>query len=241
MGSLFLRAEAARQQVLSLVTGVFPTAQQLVIQNIDQVLDSRGTVGTIAAIGFLWSATGFFRSLCRNVNRAWPRARSRSLVRGGLLALIMVAGLAAFLILWFLFLGVVDLLTHLDLPHWDRVSSYTPFIHAVLARVIPWLLTFALFLVLYRWVPQVDVHWRAAIWSALAATVAWRIATAGFAWYVSSGLSRYRLVYGSLGSVVALTFWIYLTSLIILFGAHLSAAIHYVQRANTRRSAEPPG
>ena len=190
MGSLFLRAEAAREQVLSLVTGLFPTAQDLVIQNIEQVLELRGTVGTIAAAGFLWSATGFFRSLFRNVNRAWPGGRSRSLVGGRLLGLIVVAGLAAFLILWLLSIGVLDLLSHLSLPYWDRVSSYTPLIHAMLSRVIPWLLTFLLFVVLYRWVPLTDVDWAAATWSGLVATIAWRVATAGFAWYVGSGLSR---------------------------------------------------
>ena len=234
MGSLFLRAEAARQQVLSLVTGLFPTAQDLVIRNIEQALESRGTVGTIAAAGFLWSATGFFRSLFRNVNRAWPGARSRSLVGGRLLGLIMVAGLAAFLILWLLCIGVLDLLSHLNLPYW----SYTPLIHAMLSRVIPWILTFVLFVVLYRWVPLTDVDWRAATWSALVATIAWRVATAGFAWYLSSGLSKYRLVYGSLGSIVALMFWIYVTSGIVLFGAHLSAAIHYVRRMRTDDGAE---
>jgi len=239
MGSLFLRAEEVRQQVLSFATGLIPTAQELVTQNIEQVLHLRGTVGTLAAIGFLWSATGFFMSLSRNVSRAWPRARSRSFIRGRLLALIMVVALAAFLLFWFLFLGLVGLLSHLNLPYWDRVANYRPIVHAVLSRVVPWVLSLLLFTVLYRWVPQIDVDWRAAVWSALAATIAWRIATVGFGWYLSSGLSKYHLVYGSLGSVVALMFWIYLTSWIILFGAHLGAAIQYVGRAKGHNSEDP--
>ena len=44
-------------------------------------------------------------------------------------------------------------------------------------------------------------------------------------WYVSSGLGRYQLIYGSLGAIVALLFVIYLLAIITLFGAHLSAAI----------------
>lgn len=241
VGSLVLQAGEARRQVLSFVTGVFPTAHDLVSRNIQQVLDLRGTVGTIAAIGFLWSTTGFFGGLCRNINRAWPRARSRSMVQGRLLAVMMVAGLGAFLLLWLVFFGVLDLLARLDLPYWDRVVGYGPLVRAVLSRVIPWVLTSALFLVLYRWVPRTDVSWRAAGWSAVAAAVAWRIATAGFAWYVSSGLSMYRLVYGSLGSLVALMFWIYLTSCIILFGAHLGAAIHYSERMRADDGGEPHG
>ena len=51
------------------------------------------------------------------------------------------------------------------------------------------------------------------------------IATDGFSWYLSSGIVRYELVYGSLGTVVALMLWIYIGVLITLFGAHLSAAV----------------
>jgi len=239
VGSLVLRGDQARQQVLSFVTGIFPTAQELVTQNIEQVLSLRGPVGAIAAIGFLWSATGFFLVLCRNVNRAWPRARKRSVVQGRLLAIAMVASLGGFVVLWLISMGTLDLLARLDPPYWDRVAGLGPLIRAMFSRVLPWLLTYLLFLVLYRWVPRIDVPWSAAGLSALAASVAWRIATAGFAWYVSSGLSRYRLVYGSLGSVVALMFWIYLTSWVTLFGAHLGAAIHYSRRMRFAGDAEP--
>jgi len=42
---------------------------------------------------------------------------------------------------------------------------------------------------------------------------------------LTGGLVSYELVYGSLGTVVALLFWIYLSATITLFGAHLSAVI----------------
>ena len=57
------------------------------------------------------------------------------------------------------------------------------------------------------------------------ATLAGEIATNGFTWYLSSGIVQYELVYGSLGAIVALMLWIYIGALIILFGAHLGAAI----------------
>jgi membrane protein len=71
----------------------------------------------------------------------------------------------------------------------------------------------------------VEVKWSAAFWAALVVAVAWELAANAFAWYVGSGLARYRVVYGSLGTVVALLFWIYLSAWIIIFGAHLSAAV----------------
>jgi membrane protein len=69
------------------------------------------------------------------------------------------------------------------------------------------------------------VRWWEAFWGALVATLAGEIATRGFTWYLSSGIVQYELVYGSLGAIVALMLWIYIGGWIVLFGAHLSAAV----------------
>ncbi len=63
--------------------------------------------------------------------------------------------------------------------------------------------------------------------------VAWVLLNNGFAWYLSSGLSQYQLVYGSLGTIVALLFWVYLTGTIVLIGAHLTASIQHARRKHT--------
>jgi membrane protein len=90
--------------------------------------------------------------------------------------------------------------------------------------VIPRLLVFLALLGLYRWVPNTQVRWTEAFWGALIATPAGEIVTNGFAWYLSTGLARFELVYGSLGTVVVLMLWIYIDALVVLFGAHISAA-----------------
>lgn len=91
---------------------------------------------------------------------------------------------------------------------------------------------FLLFTALYRWVPSVDVRWKANLGGALFASIAWKVATGGFNWYLRSGLGRYKLVYGSLGAIVALLFLIFIISLITLFGAHLCAAIDQEEKEN---------
>jgi membrane protein len=83
-----------------------------------------------------------------------------------------------------------------------------------------------LFWAIYYFVPTTNVSRRASITGGLIAGIAWQLLNRGFTWYLSSGLSKYRLIYGSLGTVVALLFWIYLTATILLLGAHLTASIH---------------
>ena len=65
----------------------------------------------------------------------------------------------------------------------------------------PWVLTFLMFLALYKWTPGLVVKWRAAAWGAVFSTVVWELAKIAFAWYLSSGLSRFDVLYGSLSTI----------------------------------------
>jgi membrane protein len=124
---------------------------------------------------------------------------------------------------------ILNVLSRFRVPLVDIESLYGTPVWTVISDLLPLFFIFFLFLALYRWVPSAEVKWSAALWAALVVAVAWELAADAFAWYVGSGLARYRIVYGSLGAVVALMFWIYLSSWIIIFGAHLGAAI--VRRA----------
>jgi membrane protein len=94
-----------------------------------------------------------------------------------------------------------------------------------LTNSISWLLSFLAYLGLYRWLPHTNVRWASAFWGAVFSATALKIAISVLTWYLSSGLNRYQLVYGSLGAVIALLIMIYITSVITLFGAHFTAAI----------------
>jgi membrane protein len=235
IGSYILESEQVQQQVLAFVGEALPASQDLVAQNIQQVLRLRGAVGLAGTVGLLWSASSVFTALVRNVNRAWQDAEPRSFLKGRLVALLMVGILVGLLIASFFFSTLFGLLTRFNVPLLGDVSIYDTFAWALLSRLVPWMLIFAMFQGLYRWVPNTEVKWSEAFWGALVAASAWEIIKTGFGWYLSSGLSRYQLVYGSLGAVIALMLWIYLAGLVILFGAHLSAAITRYNRSKKKR------
>jgi len=221
-GSYFLDSRQMYETVTELVQRTVPTSTQVISENLREVLDARETVGMIGLVTLLWSASGVFTNLAYNINLAWPRARRRSFLQRRLLGVRMIGGLGGLLILSIILDWLSKLLSFMNIAN---VSFYNLSLWRLSSGVASWLTVFLLFLALYRWIPAVYVRWRAACWGALFATTAWKIATAGFVWYVTSGLGRYQLVYGSLGAIVALLFLIYLISIITLFGAHLSAAV----------------
>ena len=235
-GSVVLKNPQVQQLVLDFVTEALPAAKDLVQKNIEHMLDIRGAIGLVGTIGLLWTAIAVFTVLARNVNLAWRDAGARNFLKGRLVALGMAGSLLG--LLWILSLFLITLfnfLPQLSMPFLGDVSIYRTLLWRILSRLLPWLLMYVMFLLLYWWVPNTEVKWSEANWGALVATFAWEINRAGFIWYLNSGLARYQLIYGSLGALVALMLWIYASSLIALFGAHLSAAIAHHNRPKNEK------
>ena len=224
-GSFVLESEQVQEQVLDFAAEVFPVSQPLIAKNIQSLLELRGTASVVALVGLLWSATGVLTVLAYNINRAWPEARPRNFVKSRLVALGMFVGLVVLLALSSIASTVLDVLSRFRVPLWGgQAINETP-LWAALSSVVLRLFAFLALVGLYRWVPNTTVRWREAFWGALVATLAGQIATKAFTWYLSSGFVHYELVYGSLAAIVALMLWIYVNGLIVLFGAHLSAAV----------------
>jgi membrane protein len=234
VGSFFLEGEEVQARVVQSVTRFVPISQEVIRSNVDQVVKQRGTVGLAGLVGLFWSGTAVFTILLNHLTSAWPRAEERGFVKRRLLGTVM--GVFGVVI-------VVLTLTFISAPLFallGRIGVGLPFIDQFLGRAIviavPVVVTFLMFTTLYRWGPNTEVRWREALWPALFVAVMWQIARRVFTWYVSSGLVQYRLVYGSLGAVVALLLWIYISSVLILFGAHLSAAIGRRRRETRGRT-----
>lgn len=225
VASSFLREEAAFQQAVNFVSQAIPVSRQLIARNLETALERRTTVGSIGFISALWSATNAFATLSQHVNRAWEQAQSPGFIRKRLLGLAMVGALVLLLLLSMIATTALQFLpASLQLPI-GEIDLFGRTFWQVGTRVAQPLLTMLLLVNLYRWVPDTDVHWKPALWAGGFATVGWEVIRIGFTSFLSSGLLRYDLVYGSLAAVVALQFWIYLGAIILLIGAHLNAAI----------------
>jgi membrane protein len=228
-GSYFLD----RTQVFNLVTQfiqqALPISRQLITENLQEVLDARGTAGILSILTLLWSASGMFTNLAYNINLAWSKAGRRNFLQNRLVGLWMIVGLIGLIVLSLVLSWITQRLPHMDLAHASPASL-------LLLRVVSafgsWLMIFVLFFTLYHWIPTRRVKWSSTLWGALLASLAWKGVTAGFTWYLGSRFGSYQLVYGSLGAIVAFLFLIYIISFITLFGAHLSAAIEGWERDN---------
>ena len=235
--SSVLENEDVQQRILNLIEEFLPAAQQLIKANIEQALNVRGTVQIVSTIGLLWAASGVFNALAHSINRAWHTAPQRNFLFGRLVALAMVAALTGLMIVWIVFTTAFSLLPLFEIPLFGGIVIYDTFAWRILSWFIPWFVIFVLFVNIYRWLPNTKVRWREALVGAGVAALGWELANGAFRWYLSSGFATYQLVYGSLGTLIALMLWIYLGSLIVLFGAHLSASVALHRRIKKKRGS----
>jgi membrane protein len=218
-------SEQAYRQTFDFMQTVFPFSGDFIQDNLVEVLEQRGTIGIVAALGLLWAASGFFTILARNVNRAWPSVKLRGAMQGRLVAFGMIGVLSLLLLLSLLSTTLINLLPRLVEATQINEAVLDSLLLRGILRLIPALFTFMMFAALYRWVPNRKVQWKAVFIGAFIVTIVWELAKSGFALYLASGWVTFEIVYGPLGTLIALMVWIYFSNLLTLFGSYLVAAV----------------
>jgi len=223
IGSYFLEATAVQRQVLGFVEVNAPTAVALIEGNMAQILRYRNTVGLLAIVAFFWSASAVFSAIDRSLNRIWDVQVLRPYWRSKLIAILVIIAIGFLSSLSFVITAIVSFVRHVILPflafQWG--VSLGPW--NVVVVIIPYVSSILLFAAIYWIFPHMNVRFL-DIWpGALVAGLVWEQAKRVFTDYVAT-FGRYNLVYGSVGTIIALMVWFYLTALILLMGAEISAS-----------------
>jgi membrane protein len=94
--------------------------------------------------------------------------------------------------------------------------------------------------VLYRYGPSREhERWKWVTWGSLIAAVLWLLASLAFSFYVSN-FGHYDKTYGSLGAVIGFMSWIWVSTIVVLFGAELNSEIEHQTAVDTTDGAPTP-
>ncbi len=197
---------------------IAPALGQLLGKNIDEIIRARGPITIIAMISMVWSASSSFYMLTGTLNGIWGIKRRRPFwKRRGMSVLIVLVLVGPMLFLASLAGSMTsNILTWLPIQI-NQIVSVIGFILAILLDI-------GLFMALYLMLPHAASSWREILPGAIGAGILWELAKKAFLLFVSTYISISNLVYGSVAAVIALLTWAYLSGLIFLFGAYLSAS-----------------
>jgi membrane protein len=217
IASPFLQSEAAIRAATSFLGSYLPSGATLVRNSLHEVTRLRGPLTIASAAGFLWSASGVFDLIQLGLNRAFRVQRPRPMWRQRIVSLGMVASVSLLFGLSFLLTTSLRLAIHYRLlPRHNILVDALPVLGALILGI-------AIFGLLYRLIPyHSSIRWRDVWAGAVVAAVLWEIAKLGFAWYLTN-FALLNLVYGSVGAVIALMLWGYVTAAILLIGAEIAA------------------
>jgi membrane protein len=223
-GSYFIDDSQNSNRVAQLVISVIPVGQDLVERNIERILVLRNSIGILGLIGLLWSGSNAFSMMVHNITSAWPVDERRTFFQKRLFGLAMVIIMILGLFVLTLSSTILNVLVKYQeaVPGLDRL--FNNWLGEFGTKIFYWVLPFLFFYSLYRIIPMGRVPIKAAGFSALVITGIWRLASTAFQWYLGSGFARYEVIFGSLSAIAILLLWIYISSVILFFGAHLCAA-----------------
>ena len=224
--SLVTDPQVVTRQLTTLVTSIGPpSAAQTFREPISSLANGSSATGILLVVGVaaaLWTASGYVAAFMRASNTIYEVEEGRSLIKLRPLQILVTLILVLLLALVLVALVVTG-------PVASKVGSA---IGASTAAVTIWdiakwpvLIIVVIFMiaVLYYAAPNARLRGLKSIMpGALLALVIWLIASLGFAYYVAN-FGSYNKTYGTLGGVIALLVWLWISNAAILLGAEVNA------------------
>ena len=241
--SLFgLVAEPAdiQVQVEELGRALPESANELITDQLVSISRTSGSSLTVTAVVStlvaLWSASSGVLNLMRGVSVASGTVDIRNLAIKRGIALMFMLGAVVFLVLATV---VVALLPAL-LAETGLAKEARTIIQVLRFPVLALMMMVGLGLLYHYAEPVSPGRPRLVSWGTVIATTLWVVFSTGFSFYTAN-FGRYNEIYGSLGAVVVLLLWLWLTSLAALIGAEIDSEIDAtVERGATPADTDPP-
>jgi len=228
---LFLQDEALQEDLVNQIMDNIPLSQD---EGRDDVTDAlqhvasgqSGAIGFIGLIGLAWSGSAMFGVLRSSLNVMFHVQQPRPVLISKLVDLAIVLSFTPFFVLSIAATSTLRIARRAseDVPLFGDAAQTLGFGWQIAAFVMPVVISFVAFFLVYWLVPAQRARPRDLVPGALLAAVLFEVVKVGFNVYLEN-FSNYDVVFGSLGAVVAFLFWVYLSANIMLLGAELASEV----------------
>lgn len=194
-------------------------------QVIKQIQQPRGGLMSFGVIVAIWSASAAVRATMNALNVAYDVPEGRPAWKLYPLSILYTIGIAAMLIVAAAVFAVGP-----EAMQWVAQKIGLERIFVIVWAIVRWPIVVLLLIlaaaVVYYVAPDVEQEFRFITPGAAFAVIIWILASLGFDFYVRS-FSNYNATYGSIGTIIVLLLYFFLTSAVMLFGAEMNAVIEH--------------
>lgn len=214
------------QKAMNVVNSLLPSqSAELLRDNVVNLVSERnGGLLTFGIIGTIWSASNGMNAFIRAMNIAFDVEETRSFIKARLISIMLTFGL------------ILAFVVALLLPVFGKVILDTvqsiiqiPEPYDIVFNIVRWIVAIvvmsAVLAGLYRLAPNKHYPFKHVIPGAIFATIVWQLISLGFSFYVSN-FGNYSATYGSIGGVIVLMLWLFLTGLALVLGGEINAIYH---------------
>ena len=221
-GLSFLLGQESIDELANRVAQQSPVSEETISEIITSAVNSRNIAGIVGILGLLWAGTAVFGSIRKGINATWGITRPRSFLKERLIDITFMV-VAAVLMLISIFSTAI--LTYLmEILEFITRETYVDgaLLWERLASALPPTLSFIVFFAIYWLLPNTNVKITEPLPGAIFATTGFEILKNVFVWFIGNS-SIYSTIYGCVGSIVVLLVWVYVSSIILLFGSTITA------------------
>ena len=221
-GLSFLLGQESIDELANRVAQQSPVSEETISEIITSAVNSRNIAGIVGILGLLWAGTAVFGSIRKGINATWGITRPRSFLKERLIDITFMV-VAAVLMLISIFSTAI--LTYLmEILEFITRETYVDgaLLWERLASALPPTLSFIVFFAIYWLLPNTNVKITEPLPGAIFATTGFEILKNVFVWFIGNS-SIYTTIYGSVGSIVVLLVWVYVSSIILLFGSTITS------------------
>jgi membrane protein len=220
--------EASHAAAVEFIQNLFPRFSgtgSLIDPVMHEVVRTRGTVGVLGAVAFIWFSTRLFGSMRSVLLHVFEVPRGHGIVWGKLFDVVLTLATTVLTVLWVAVSAYialarssgVELLSRWGL-HAEQVMLPLTYIAG---RIVAFVLLGALFTVLYKLLPNRPVRWKQAAVGGVTSALLFELARNGFSFAMKhyNPASWYT---GTLAAVIVVMFWVYYAALIFVLGGEFS-------------------
>jgi membrane protein len=220
----------SEENVLDFVKQYAPGDSMAVVEaTLEGILqDHNGSLLSFGVLATIWAASNGLNAVIRAFNRAYDVKETRSFIVARLMSIVLTIAMIVVIVIALL-LPVFGKQIGLFVFSFLGLSESFLAIWNAARWILSFLVLFIVFSCLYFFAPNVRLHWKEIFSGAVFATVGWIIVSTAFSYYVGN-FGNYSATYGSLGGIIILMIWFYLTGMIILIGGEINAIINCHRR-----------